>query len=325
MFKIGSKRSRLPVVLALSLAMLLGLQGCAQNQTSETVIKLGMLPIEDNLPFYVAEKDQLFQKYGVKVELVEFPSAQEMGSAIQSGQINGEITDMIVSGLLKKGGTDIRIAAIASGTTAKESPFTILASPDSKITKLSDLKNVPIGGTENTIIHYVLDNMLTQAGFNENEIKITSVPKMPVRLEMLLNNQIQAAVFTEPLASLGQLQGARKIADDTENNISQTVILFRQADIESHAKEVTAVLKAYQEAGQAINNTPDQYRELILEKAKVPDALKSTYKIPTFSKLQLPTEDQISKVMQWMVSKQLLPQAYSYQDMVNKDLISDLK
>lgn len=309
------------VSAALSLALLLGIQGCGQTQTEEKTIKLGMLPIEDNLPFYVAERDKFFEKNGVKVELIDFPSAQEMGSAIQAGQIDGEITDMIVSGLLKKGGTDIKLTAIASGVTAKESPFVILASPNSSIKNLSDLSNVPIGGTENTIIHYVVDNLLTKAGLSEDQIKIMTIPKMPVRLDMLLNNQVEAAVFTEPLASLGEMQGAKKIADDTDENISQTVILFRTDVLKSNEKEVKAILKTYQEAGQAINDDPAKYRELILEKAKVPDPLKDTYKVPQFSKLQLPTEEQINSVMNWMVKKNLLTKAFSYDDMIQKNLL----
>jgi len=42
--------------------------------------------------------------------------------------------------------------------------------------------------------------------------------------------------------------------------------------------------------------------------------------MPTFSKLQLPTEKEINGIMKWMVEKKLLPQAYSYQDLVDSNI-----
>ena len=53
----------------------------------------------------------------------QLSSAQEMLAAIQSGQIDGEITDLIVN-LLKRR-TDVRIAAISLGLTL-EGRFAIL-------------------------------------------------------------------------------------------------------------------------------------------------------------------------------------------------------
>lgn len=308
------------VMMTVMMLIVVGVQGCGKQKTEKTM-KLGLLPIEENLPFYVAEQEKMFDKAGIKVELTNFSSAQEMMAAIQSGQIDGEITDQIVSNLLKKGGTDIRIVAISLGKTAQEGRFAILSAPKSSIRSVDDLKNVPIGGTENTIIQYVTDTLLKQNGLSEDEIKITSIPKFPVRLDMLLNDQIQAAVFTDPLASFAELQGAHLVIDDTKENISQTVILFRNATIQSNPDEVKAVLKVYQEAGQAITKNPDQYRSLILTKAQVPDPLKNTYKVPTYSKLQLPSAEQINMVQQWMVKKGLLSVPIPYAELVNTTLL----
>lgn len=320
--------------IILMLVMLLALAGCgnagapgvpapsgqAGSQTAKPV-KIGVLPIEDNLPFYVAEKDGLFQKAGVSVELVPFPSAVERDAALQAGQIDGEIADLVAVGLLKKGGTDVKVASIGLGATPKEGRFAILSSPKSNIRKASELKDVEIGVSLNSIIDYVTDQMLHDVGLKDEDIKKLSVPKMPVRLDMLLSDQLKAACLPDPLATLAAAQGAHLVVDDTYRNITQTVLLFRKDSIDNNLAGLQAVVKVYGEAGQALTQNPGQYRQLFIEKAQVPAPIKDTYQAPTFSNLQLPTQDEINSVMQWMVSKKLLPQPYSYQELIDNRLL----
>ena len=320
--------------IILMLIVLLALVGCgisgvpgtpgpanqAGNQTAKPV-KIGVLPIEDNLPFYVAEQDGLFQKAGASVQLVPFPSAVERDAALQAGQIDGEIADLVAVGLLKKSGTEVKIATIGLGATPQEGRFAILSSPKSNIRKATDLKDVEIGVSLNSIIDYVTDQMLHDAGLKDEEIKKLSVPKMPVRLDMLLSGQLKAACLPDPLATLAVAQGAHLIVDDTYRNISQTVLLFRKDSATKNLSGLQAVVKAYGEAGQALTKNPEKYRQLFIEKAQVPAPIKDSYQTPTFSRLQLPTEDEVNSVMQWMVNKKLLPQPYSYQELIDDRLL----
>ncbi|AET67865.1 ABC-type nitrate/sulfonate/bicarbonate transport system, periplasmic component [Desulfosporosinus orientis DSM 765] len=315
------------VLVALSLAGFLF--GCSAQKTSENqgeksqgkTIKIGVLPIEDNLPFYAAEKDGLFAQEGVQVELVSFPSAMERDAALQAGQIDGQVADLVAVALLKKIGTDVKIASIGLGATPQEGRFAILSSPKSDITDLAQLKGGTLGISQNSIIDYVSDQMLTDQGIKLDDVKKMAIPKMPVRLDMLLSDQINSACLPDPLASLAQAKGAHLLKDDTYKNISQTVFLFRTQVIKENPDEIKAVVRAYGSAGQALTSHPDQYRELFLEKAQIPPDIKDSYQMPTFSQLQLPTEDEVKSVMEWMVAKNLISEAYSYQDLVDPSLL----
>ena len=316
------------VSMVLSLAIIIS--GCAATKAPDNdqpaksagkTVKIGVLPIEDNLPFYVAEKDGLFAKEGVQVELVSFASAMERDTALQAGQIDGEVADMVAVALVKKIGTDVKIASIGLGATPQEGRFAILSSPKSSIKDLAGLKGATLGISQNSIIDYVSDQMLLDKGITLNDVKKMSIPKMPVRLDMLLSDQINAACLPDPLAALAQAKGAHLIIDDTYRNISQTVFLFRTQSIQENPEGIKAVVKVYGSAGQALSKNPDQYHSLFLEKAQIPTELKDSYQMPSFSKLQLPTEDEINSVMKWMVDKKLIPQAYSYQDLVDSELL----
>jgi len=326
MKKLGFSSLGLGIILCLVVAI----SGCSttkapdNNQATKTVgktVKIGVLPIEDNLPFYVAEQDGLYAKEGVQVELVSFASALERDTALQAGQIDGEVADLVAVALLKKIGTDVKIASIGLGATPKEGRFAILSSPKSTIRDMAGLKGATLGISQNSIIDYVSDQMLLDKGFILNDVNKLSIPKMPVRVDMLLSDQINAACLPDPLASLAQAKGAHLIIDDTYRNISQTVFLFRTQSIQKNPEGIKAAVRVYGLAGQALSNNPDQYRNLFLEKAQVPAELNASYQTPTFSKLQLPTEEEIKSVMQWMVEKKLIPQAYSYQELVDSSLL----
>ncbi len=304
--------------------------GCAKETNSvkessrqSQPLKIGVLFIEDNLPLFLAEAEDRFKKAGLDVELVPFPSAAERDTALQAGQIDGEAADIIAASLLKKGGTDVRISTITLGVTPKEGRFVLLGSPNSNFKSAADLKNVKIAVSENTIIEYVTDMLLTREGLKKEEIQKLSIPKMPIRLQMLVNNQLSAALLPDPLASLAEKQGAKVIIDDTtiNDNVSQVVLIFRKDSIETKKDEIKKIIEIYGQAGSDLTNYPDKYKELVFEKAKIPAPIKDTYKSPTFSPPQAPLEQDIINVMNWMVERKLLDKPYKYEELVDKSLL----
>ncbi|ADY56135.1 NLPA lipoprotein [Syntrophobotulus glycolicus DSM 8271] len=312
---------KLPLFLMLFLSLTFAaITGCSTPKQAQTV-KIGVMPIEDYLPFYVAEKENLFQKDQINVELIPFASAQERDTALQAGQIDGEIADLVAVGLLKKGGTEIKVVSIGLGAVPQEGRFALLASPKSNYRDLKDLAGVEIGVSENSIIDYATDQMLADAGLTEDQIKKLSIPKLPVRKDLLLTDQIKAACLPDPLAALAEQQGARLIRDDTYKNISQTVVLFRTDSLNDKSSEIKQLLQIYGEAGQMLTANPEQYRSLVVEKANVPEPLQESYAIPKFSALQLPIRENYDSVMDWMVGKGLLSQKYSYEDLVTDEFI----
>ncbi|MDD2422060.1 MAG: MetQ/NlpA family ABC transporter substrate-binding protein [Heliobacteriaceae bacterium] len=322
------KRARYLVAVGLITLLAVLLVGCngdkPKDQATEPApgpVKLGVLPIEDNLPFYVAESEGLFQAKGLTVTLVPFASAQERDAALQAGQIDGEVADLVAVGLLQKSGTPVKIAAVGLGVTPAEGRFALLASPKSSVTSVTDLKNVPVAISESSIIEYVADNLLREAGLQAAEIKKLAIPKIPVRLQMLMSDQITAAVLPDPLAFLAEKQGAKLIADDTKRNISQTVLVFRQDTVERNREGVKAIVAVYDEAGQALTNNPAKYRQLVIQKANIPEPVQDTYQSPTFSHPVSPSREDVAAVMNWMVTKQLLSQAYTYEELVDPTLV----
>lgn len=282
-------------------------------------IKLGLLRIEDSLPFFVAQEEDVFLKKGIMVELISFNSARERDIALEAGEIHGEVADLLAAALIKKGGTSVKIVSIGLGASPAEGRFAILAAPGSQIMAPADLNNVPVAISQYTIIHYLADEMIKETGLNSGYIKFQNIPDMKLRLESLLSgNDVRAALLPDPMAALAEKMGARVIIDDTKlnSNLSQTVILFQEQTLLELPDQVKGILASFQEGATLLNDNPDKYRALFVEKTRIPQPLEYSYNIPKFSPLQLPTEEMIRRVMTWMTEKSLLEKAYMYEELV---------
>jgi NitT/TauT family transport system substrate-binding protein len=285
-------------------------------------LKIGLLQIEDSVAFYVAEQEKMYDREGLQVELIPFLSALERDSALAAGAIDGAIDDPVGAILFDKGQGRLKITSLCLGKTPDEGVFAILASPKSGITTVDGLKNTEIAVSSSTIIEYVTDRMLVQYGFKPAEIKKIEVVKMPIRLQMLLSDSVKAATLPEPLASIAASKGARVLLTDRESteSLSQTIIVFRTEVLAGRRAEIAAFFHAYAAAVTAINENPEKYRALFVEKGRIPPDLAKTYPIPIYP-LPLPFSSAFYQpVSEWLAAKQLVGKL-PYETMVATDFL----
>jgi NitT/TauT family transport system substrate-binding protein len=287
-------------------------------------LKIGLLPIEDTVPFYIADQEKMFSRENLQVELIPFQSALERDSALAAGAIDGAIDDPIGAILFDKGQGRLQITSICLGEKPTEGVFAILAAPGSGLKSVSDLKGVEIAVSNSTIIEYVTDRILLQQGFRTEEIKKIEVIKMPIRMQMLLTGAVKAATLPEPLASIAAGNGATVLISDAsgEESLSQTVIVFRSEVLKKQRAEIAAFFRAYSNAVQSLNNDPEKFRTLFIEKGRIPPSLATTYQIPKFP---MPTPFSIAlyePVIAWLNAKQLVAQL-PYATMVATDFLKE--
>ena len=82
------------------------LSGCSSESAAPeaTSMKIGTMQTEDSLPFWVAEQKGFYGDHDVEVEIVTFQSAQELSTAFAAGEIDGAMTDIMVSASLVASG-----------------------------------------------------------------------------------------------------------------------------------------------------------------------------------------------------------------------------
>lgn len=320
-------RKTISLLVALALATML-LAGCskaaedkpaAQEEAALAPIRIGVLPTEDSLPLWVADQEGLFEKAGLDVTFVDFQAAAERDAAFTAGEIDAFMGDIIAAALLEQGGSGVTIGTVMLGATPAEGRFGIVVPAGSSAKDLTALAGVPVGTSSGTIQEYVLDGLMRQAGVAADKVAKEEVKKVPVRFDLLMKGQLKAAALPEPFLSLAEAQGAKTLADDTKGeNLSQTILGFSDeylaapGGIETEEK----LLKVWDEAVDLVNADPEAYRSALVERAKLPEPVKDTYRINAYPKADIPTAEQVDAVLAWMETKKLLGKPVTFEDLV---------
>ena len=323
------KKTKVTKIIAASLLGMMMVTGCGSgeakdNNANTEPLTVGLMRIDDSFPFYVAEKEGLFEKHNVAVELQNFSNARDLSTALQGGELDALMTDTVVTGLSIKGGADVRIVAMALGAVPEEGRFLVISAPDSGISAPEQLAGKNVAISNNTMMDYLIDQFEKELGL-ENMTTV-NMPDLMLRTTTLLEGKdIDAAILPDPLAAFAVAEGANIVIDDTKlgENLSQSVVVVTKENIDDNRAQVEAMLAAYNEAIALINDNPDKYRTFALECANVPEALAETYPTPTFTANCVPTEAQIARVNDWLVEKELLAEPYDYEQMVDDTFVQD--
>lgn len=297
--------------IAAALLLVAGLS-TADAQAGRSPLKLGVFADADSLPFILCETEGTFTDENVEVTLIRFQSAVERDSAFQAGSVDGVITDILAVILAVQGGFPVKITSLTDGR------YGIAAAPSSAATNLAGLAGKPIGISSNTVIHYMVDTLMAGAGLSASEINLIPIPKMPVRLEMLLAGQIEAAGMPEPFLTTARVRGAKIIASTDDYGLGAGVLAFSQEALSLRAGEIAKLYRAYWKAAQKINANPDGYRSLLVKKAGFSEEAAKAYAFVVYKKPRLPTSSDISRAASWLGAKGLLKTTLDLTSLVDK-------
>jgi NitT/TauT family transport system substrate-binding protein len=318
-----SRKRIIAALVVLSLG-LLGI-GCApQKQLAEPVapLKVGLLPVLDALPYYIAEENGYFAEEGVEVEAVPVASPVERDQLMQAGEIDGMLNEMTSTAIFNREGVKVQSLITARAARPDGPVFRILSAPQSGLTTPADLAGVPVGISENTVIEYTTDRMLEAEGLAPGEIVGQSVPVIPERYQLLLEGQIQAATLPDPMAQAALQAGAHLVIDDSSYpEYSVSLMTFSIDSIQNNAEAVRRFLAAWDRAVQDLNADPDSFRALFLEKVPVPESVQESYVIPPFPVREVPDEAQWDDVIVWLLDKSLLDEPLPYADSINPEFL----
>jgi NitT/TauT family transport system substrate-binding protein len=297
------------VVLSLAATLAAACAGPAPSPADDGRLKVGVLGILDTLPMYVADQEGYFKTQGIAVELVPFKSALERDTAMQAGQLDGMLNDLISAALLNKDADKVRVVRVAMRPVPGKAMFRLLGSPVGKAKTVADLRGVETGISKSTVIEYVSDSLLAAGGLRTADMVYS--PVIALRLSSLLDGNLAAATLPEPMASLAIKQGARPLADDSLLTVGQSVLTFSLDSIQKKPATLRKFLVAYEDGVRALNAAPAKYNSLLIEKGRVPELVKDSFAMPPFPAASVPSEQEVNAATAWMVQKGLLTKAIS--------------
>jgi len=310
-----SSLSWLLIILMMTFVMLTGCETAAEEQVT---IRLALLPIVDSLPVHAALQEGYFEAHNLQVEVIPVASAPERDQLVAAGRAEGMINELVSTMFFNRQEERVQIIRTARAATDKQAVFRILAAPDAGVKTPDDLKGVDIGISEGTVIEYLTDRLLTAEGLSEDEIKKVAVPRISDRLSLLASGELPAAVLPDPLASLAIQEGAVVVLDDSSYpEYGLSVYTFRNEFLRAHPQAVRGFLLALEKAVGEINNQPEKYNGLLMEKELVPTQLLEDYHVPVFPLAAVPDRSQWADALGWALDRELLESELEYQNSVN--------
>jgi NitT/TauT family transport system substrate-binding protein len=320
---------RLAGSVLVTTALLLSGSGYAQ-----TKIKLGYMPIAEEMPKFVASDTGIFRKHGLDVEMVRFESGPDMGTALLGGSV--QIGMIGTPGLINAAVAGRPIVAIVDngsntmGTAGHEYYTGLVVLENSSIKDIGDLKGKRVALNvlkANSEAQTVLQVRRWNQEHPDRKVDISKdvqfvmLPfgSMPAALEKGI---VDAASMIEPFMT--QLTQARKtrIIAPVQYALPNWPVSFgvvRRDYAQQNADIVEKYRTAWKESVHWIHDNPDQARTIMQKYTGVPPEVAKRITLPAWSDDIRTTLKPTEQVMDGMLTAGMIPKAINLSDIILDD------
>ena len=305
------KTIRIFLTCSLAFVVMFGLAGCGNNETNAEVkdenntIRLGVMSASDSAPILLAQEKGYFEQEGVNLELEIFTNAATKQSSIQAGELDASMLSMIQFLNNSKAGLEGKITTTTDGT------FPIVLSKN-----FSEKKDVKVGLMEVSVTNFLADQYLKD--YNVEKVFIN---EMPVRMQMLMADELDMAVLPEPLASNAELKGLKKVVYGDPDDFTPNAIVFTNEFIEKNPKTVEGFHNAYNKAVKDINNNVEEAKDILVNKLELDPQVKDLMVLPTYHTTRIPTLEYLNEVEEWTEKILDTTLDLNYDDIVSKKFV----
>jgi aliphatic sulfonates family ABC transporter substrate-binding protein len=229
------------------------------NAFAEPVtLRLGYQSGDVNTQTVYADALKLFDKTGLKVQLIVFPAGPAMLPAIAAGELDigwmGEFP--IVTGY--SNGMSIELIMIDRINLTN---VRLVANPSSGINSLSDLKGKKIAISIGSTSHQQVNLALKQAGLTQQDVTLVNLQpgNMPAAYTA---GQVDAVLTWEPNISAIERAGGKTIATTKSlGDITGIYLAARPEFTRDHPEEIRKFLAVWEETMKAAADKPDEVRQ----------------------------------------------------------------
>lgn len=293
-------QKRILGVAALGAAAILALTGCidsgapATPSSTETAasgeltaITVGVIPIGDTAPIYLAQSEGFFEEAGLDVTIETAAGGAAIVPAVQAGDYQFGFSNTLSLMVASEKGIPVKMVSAAVATTGDTgNDFgAIIVKGDSPIESAADLAGKKVssntlGNINDTVMRAVVDD----AGGDGTSLEVVEVA-FPDAIAAVETGQVDAAFVVEPFVSAAIAAGDRVVAYayaefDTNLDIAAYFALgdYISANPDVVAKFQAAMTKALQFA----QDNPDAVRDIIGTYTKTDAATLAKIVLPKY-------------------------------------------
>ena len=227
-------------------------------------LKIAVMPTLDCLPLYLMKDHQLYDTARLDLRLKFFTAQMDCDTALLNKRVEGSISDLVRTERMKKRGLQLDYL------TATNAYWQLYSNRKSRLKRLNQLGDKMIAMTRFSATDYLtnrtLDTVKTQA-----RVYRVQFNNVFIRLNMLLNNEIDALWLTEPQATKARILENPMLRDSRDFKISFGVLALRHAGVSDNRRklQLREFVKAYNKACDSINeNGTVHYADLLRKYCK---------------------------------------------------------
>lgn len=271
-------------------------------------LKVGIMPAVDSAPILLAQKKGYFADEGIDIEIDVYTNAVNRQSALQTGELDGAMTDYIALVNNINNGFPVKLTLGTDGVF----PFLVKKGFEEK-------EEIDIGMMEVSVSNFLSEQFLS-GKYKMNKIFIAAIP---ARLEMIKSGKLDMAIIPEPMASMGELAGLEKRVYENEYNYMPEGMIFTEKALADKEGAILGFHKAYNRAIKDVIEDDELARDILIEKLKLNPEVKDLITLPNYRLGTVPSESYINRVIEFVEDKQNESIDLSYQDIVEEKFVTN--
>ncbi len=280
-------------------------QSAAEETAAPAVLRVGLMPDDGIVPYLYGAQQGYFEEAGINVQFEIFMSALDRDAALQAGELDAIYSDVISLVYYAEAGTPLKAVSSTQATYGIA------------VRNSDSLEGASVGLSTNTLMEYLVDNALTEAGLTESDIEKIAIPSLPNRLESYRAGQIDAIALPEPMLSLAVLAEGKMIATADSIGLDPGVLLVNTDWMEASPAAMEQFFAGYDRAIAALNQGVNEEDLLtVYGEAKFPEPVQKDFILPLYHTAQAPSEEQIQKAIDWLEARELIEGEHSYSSLV---------
>ena len=260
-------------------------------------LKIAVMPTLDCLPIFVAKDHEMFDT-AVDIRLKYFTAQMDCDTAIMNRRVEIGITDVVRAERMMKAGTPVRYFA---GTNAY---WVLVSNRQQRISQLKHLDDKMVAMTRYSVTDMLGDMAVDSAKLEPWKVFRIQVNDVNIRLKMLLNNEIDAVLLTEPQATMARLARHPILLDSRKIPLQLGVIAFREKPLKNQKREqqLEVFKRGYNMACDSLSRYGmGHYRDVVAKYCKIRpeqvDSLPSTVK---FVHMAEPAAADVERAKKWL-------------------------
>ena len=222
-------------------------RGAGQGDTAKADCSLALMATLDCLPFFYAEAHGIYRRLGLDVAVTPYRSQLACDTALTRGAADIVYSDHLVA---KRAGQ--KAAEGWETALALNDAWTLVAYRGLRIRNVKALEGRDIGITRSSESLEKLEATLKANGLGAEQVYLPQINDLNIRMRMVAQGQIAAAILTEPYTAAAAARG-NMLLPTVGGDVHHSRLLRRKGKQALPDGKWQTIIKGYNMAVDSIN------------------------------------------------------------------------